>query len=77
MRTSHTEDAVSITQRTPLALANLIVSGYLFKVTYEVLATPATYAIVNFLKRSEGADTFDRRTNFNPFRRPLEEPGLE
>jgi queuosine precursor transporter len=45
----------------------LIVSGYLFKVTYEVLATPLTYAIVNFLKRAEGVNYFDRRTNFNPF----------
>jgi uncharacterized integral membrane protein (TIGR00697 family) len=62
---------------TPSLIVNLIVSGYLFKVTYEVLATPVTYAIVNFLKRNEGVDTFDRATNFNPFRRPLEEPGIE
>jgi hypothetical protein len=46
----------------------LIVSGYLFKVVYEVLATPLTYAIVNFLKRAEGVNYFDRHTNFNPFR---------
>lgn len=45
----------------------LIVSGYLFKVVYEVLATPLTYLVVNFLKRSEGANYFDRATNFNPF----------
>lgn len=45
----------------------LIVSGYLFKVAYEVLATPLTYWIVNSLKRSEGVDFFDRSTNFNPF----------
>ncbi len=62
---------------TPSLILNLIVSGYLFKVTYEVLATPLTYAIVNFLKFNEGVDTFDRATNFNPFRRPLEEPGIE
>ncbi len=49
-------------------IVNLIVSGYLFKVVYEVLATPLTYKIVNFLKRSEGLDTFDRETDFNPFR---------
>jgi uncharacterized integral membrane protein (TIGR00697 family) len=58
-------------------IAKLILSGYLFKVGYEALATPITYAIVNFLKRREGVDTFDRSTNFNPFRRPLDEPGLE
>ena len=45
----------------------LIVSGYVFKVTYEVLATPLTYLVVNFLKRAEGVDFFDRSTNFNPF----------
>jgi uncharacterized integral membrane protein (TIGR00697 family) len=45
----------------------LIFSGYLFKVVYEVLATPLTYLIVNFLKRREGVDYFDRHTNFNPF----------
>ena len=45
----------------------LIVSGYLFKVAYEVLATPLTYLVVNFLKRTEGVNYFDRSTNFNPF----------
>jgi len=48
-------------------MVQLIVSGYLFKVTYEVLATPLTYLVVNFLKREENVDFFDRRTNFNPF----------
>jgi uncharacterized integral membrane protein (TIGR00697 family) len=46
----------------------IIYSGYLFKVVYEVLATPLTYLIVNALKRAEGIDFFDRSTNFNPFR---------
>src|SRR5580698_11607827 len=46
----------------------LIYSGYLFKVVYEVLATPLTYMIVNGLKRAEAIDFFDRSTNFNPFR---------
>jgi hypothetical protein len=45
----------------------LIASGYLFKVVYEVLATPLTYIVVNFLKRTEGVNYFDRSTNFNPF----------
>lgn len=45
----------------------LIVSGYLFKVAYEVLATPVTYVVVNYLKRTEGVNFFDRSTNFNPF----------
>lgn len=50
-------------------IANLIVSGYLGKVIYEVAATPGTYWIVNFLKRREGVDPFDKDTDFNPFHR--------
>jgi uncharacterized integral membrane protein (TIGR00697 family) len=50
-------------------IISLIVSGYGAKVIYEALATPATYAIVNFLKRAEGVDVFDQGTNFSPFAR--------
>ena len=45
----------------------LIGSGYLGKVIYEVVATPLTYMIVNFLKRTEGVDVYDTHTDFNPF----------
>jgi queuosine precursor transporter len=48
-------------------ILNLIVSGYIFKVLYEAAMTPVTYAVVNFLKRAEGVDTFDDQTDFNPF----------
>ena len=48
-------------------ILKLIVSGYLIKVIYETLMTPVTYAIVNFLKRTEEVDYFDYETNFNPF----------
>jgi len=48
-------------------ILNLILSGYLGKVAYEVLATPVTYAVVNFLKRSEGVDAFDYHERFTPF----------
>lgn len=48
-------------------IARLILSGYLAKVVYEVIATPVTYWVVNTLKRREGVDTFDSQTNFNPF----------
>lgn len=48
-------------------LAKLALSAYFGKVIYEVVATPATYAIVGFLKRSEGIDAFDYKSNFNPF----------
>lgn len=49
-------------------LVKAAIDGYLFKVAYEVLATPLTYAVVGFLKRSEGLDAFDYKSNFNPFR---------
>jgi uncharacterized integral membrane protein (TIGR00697 family) len=52
---------------TPGLIANLILSGYLGKVLYEVAATPLTYAIVNFLKRQENVDVFDINADFNPF----------
>lgn len=48
-------------------LWTVFVSNYIFKVGIEVLLTPATYALVGFLKRSEGEDVYDRQTNFNPF----------
>jgi uncharacterized integral membrane protein (TIGR00697 family) len=49
-------------------LALIIVEGYFLKVSYEVLATPLTYAVIGWLKRAEGIDAFDTHTNFNPFR---------
>jgi len=48
-------------------ILNLILSGYAIKVVYETLMTPVTYAVVNFLKRTEKADYFDYETNFSPF----------
>jgi uncharacterized integral membrane protein (TIGR00697 family) len=47
-------------------IATAIVSQWLFKVAFEILATPFTYLVVNALKRAEGVDHFDRDTNFNP-----------
>jgi uncharacterized integral membrane protein (TIGR00697 family) len=52
---------------TPGAILKLIVSTYIGKVIYEVVATPLTYVVVNFLKRKEGVDTFDHGTDFSPF----------
>jgi uncharacterized integral membrane protein (TIGR00697 family) len=49
------------------ALASAIATQWLFKSIYEVLATPLTYMMVNFLKRKEGLDAYDNDTCFNPF----------
>lgn len=46
----------------------LIVSAYVAKVIYEVLATPLTYAVVGWLKHTEQSDVFDVHSSFNPFR---------
>ncbi|MEK6575420.1 MAG: queuosine precursor transporter [Chloroflexota bacterium] len=48
------------------ALGQLVLTQWLFKSAYEALATPLTYVVVNFLKRAENEDYYDRDTNFNP-----------
>jgi uncharacterized integral membrane protein (TIGR00697 family) len=48
------------------ALVQAILSQWLFKVTYEILATPLTYWVVNALKKAEHEDYYDRDTDFNP-----------
>lgn len=48
-------------------MGNMIATSYFLKVGYEVLATPLTYGVIHFLKRTEGADAFDWNENFNPF----------
>ena len=49
-------------------LIAVIISNYIFKCGFEILATPVTYAVVIGLKRSEGMDVYDTDTNFNPFK---------
>ena len=48
-------------------VVSVMIGNYFIKVLWETLATPLTYGIVNFLKRSEHEDYFDRDTDFNPF----------
>ncbi len=45
----------------------VLMGNYLLKVGWEVVMTPFTYQVVNFLKRAESEDYFDRDTNFTPF----------
>jgi len=45
----------------------MILYHWTAKVLIETAFTPFTYLIVNSLKKSEAIDTFDRKTNFNPF----------
>jgi hypothetical protein len=48
-------------------LLSVMLTNYLVKVGWEVLATPITYRVVGFLKRREHEDFYDRDTNFTPF----------
>lgn len=43
----------------------MILFQYLFKVLYEVIFTPVTYAVVKFIKKKEGIDTFDEGIKYN------------
>jgi hypothetical protein len=48
-------------------LVDRTLTQYVLKSGWEILATPLTYWIVGFLKRSEHEDYYDRDTNFTPF----------
>ncbi len=48
-------------------LMAVIISNYIFKVGFEIVATPVTYVVVGFLKKNENVDVYDYKTNFNPF----------
>lgn len=44
-----------------------IAVGWVFKVLVEVIFLPVTYRVIAFLKKREGVDARDAKTNFNPF----------
>jgi uncharacterized integral membrane protein (TIGR00697 family) len=46
----------------------VLVTQWVLKIAWEALLTPFTYAVVGFLKRREGVDVYDEKTEFNPFR---------
>ena len=43
----------------------MILFQYLFKVCYEIIFTPVTYAVVRWVKKKEGIDTFDYNIKYN------------
>ena len=47
-------------------LGIMILSHWLVKSVYEVIATPLTYVVVGYLKRKEGIDAYDYGVDFNP-----------
>jgi uncharacterized integral membrane protein (TIGR00697 family) len=48
-------------------LIRVMITAYVIKVVWEILSTPLTYVVVNWLKRVEQEDFFDYNTDFNPF----------
>jgi len=48
-------------------LLKIILFNFCFKVSIEILMTPATYLIVHQLKKTEHIDYYDAKTDFNPF----------
>ncbi|MBM4446646.1 MAG: queuosine precursor transporter [Chloroflexi bacterium] len=49
-------------------LGSMILSHWLVKSAYEVIATPLTYVVVGYLKRKENIDVYDYGVDFNPLR---------
>ncbi len=49
------------------AVITVLITNYILKVLWETLLTPLTYLVVNSLKRAEGVDIYDHKTNFTPF----------
>jgi len=47
-------------------LTTMILGHWLVKTGYEIIATPLTYSLVNYLKRKENINVYDYKTNFNP-----------
>ena len=45
----------------------VLATQWALKIAWEVLLTPATYAVVGFLKGREGFDVYDEKTEITPF----------
>lgn len=50
------------------ALIVMFLSGWAFKVLWEIIALPITIPVVKWLKRVEGEDHFDDHVDYNPFK---------
>ncbi len=48
-------------------LFQMMLFQYLWKLAYETILTPVTYAVVRWLKRREGVDAFDHGVRYSPF----------
>jgi uncharacterized PurR-regulated membrane protein YhhQ (DUF165 family) len=48
-------------------LIQIILMGWTVKTLVEVAMLPLTYPLVRYLKKVEGVDYYDHKTDFNPF----------
>ena len=48
-------------------LLKVMLTQWALKVAWEAILTPVTYAVVGWLKRREGFDVYDEKTEFTPF----------
>jgi len=48
-------------------LFQMMLFQYLFKVCYEVVFTPVTYSVVNWIKNKENLDTYDNGVKYSVF----------
>ncbi|HYH05261.1 MAG TPA: queuosine precursor transporter [Bacillota bacterium] len=46
---------------------SVLVSNYIFKTGYEIMATPFTYLVTGWLKKAEHEDHYDYEADYNPF----------
>jgi hypothetical protein len=51
-----------------LVLGTMILAQYIFKVVYEIIATPLTYLVVGWIKKKEHVDVYDYGVKYNPFK---------
>lgn len=47
-------------------IGTLVLTQWIFKVLFEAVLTPVTYAVVNYLKKKEAIDVYDKDVSFNP-----------
>ncbi|MBO9623564.1 MAG: queuosine precursor transporter [Sphingomonas sp.] len=52
---------------TTALVIQVLFTQWALKVAWEVVLTPVTYVVVDFLKRREGVDVYDEGTDFTPF----------
>jgi uncharacterized integral membrane protein (TIGR00697 family) len=45
----------------------IVLTQYIFKLSYEIFMLPVTYWLTNYLKRVDEIDYYDFQTRFNPF----------